>query len=154
MKQHFCRAFISKMFRVLLHVIDKLIWGCRVTFESKYEQSYWSQHVSHTACTPNCHGTVAHMHSHWLTLPHLSTHKASYECSNILLPTCFSQFHTAPHTRTHTHTCVTTDSDVTFPFSKNTCSSVTTWGAEQADKSALHSNCLNRALHCCSFLWW
>lgn len=27
-----------------------------------------------TACTPNCHETVAHMHSHWLTLPHLSTH--------------------------------------------------------------------------------
>lgn len=96
--------------------------------------------------------------THALTLTHTSTsvntHKASYECSNILLPTCFSQFHTAPHTRTHTHTCVTTDSDVTFPFSKNTCSSVTTWGAEQADKSALHSNCLNRALHCCSFLWW
>lgn len=122
--------------------------------QSHVREQVRAKHVSHTACTPNCHGTVAHMHSHWLTLPHLSTHKASYECSNILLPTCFSQFHTAPHTRTHTHTCVTTDSDVTFPFSKNTCSSVTTWGAEQADKSALHSNCLNRALHCCSFLWW
>lgn len=150
MKQHFCRAFISKMFRVLLHVIDKLIWGCRVTFESKYEQSYWSQHVSHTACTPNCHGTVAHMHSHWLTLPHLSTHiKYPMNVQTFCYPHVSHNF-----THTHTHTCVTTDSDVTFPFSKNTCSSVTTWGAEQADKSALHSNCLNRALHCCSFLWW
>lgn len=54
--------------------------------------------------------------THALTLTHTSTsfntYKASYECSNILLPTCFSQFHTAPHT----HTCVTTDSDVIFPF--------------------------------------
>lgn len=112
--------------------------------QSHVREQVRAKHVSHTACTPNCHGTVAHMHSHWLTLPHLSTHiKHPMNVQTFCYPHVSHNF-----THTHTH------SDVTFPFSKNTCSSVTTWGAEQADKSALHSNCLNRALHCCSFLWW